>query len=175
MADGTGVYQDDWGLCGIHGLKDKIQDVFLLGLVVLTLAQIKWDSEPCTLNLLLHHIGWQCDVHWSGLDPTLLECVVDESCGIIGGVELDEHAGDLLGHVGEDTEVSIAEGVVQKHAVALGDGGWSADDVNNWNLLGVGSGHTIECGKFTDTERCDDGRDALDTGIAISGICYRAR
>lgn len=98
--------------------------------------------------------------------------MINQGRGIIGGVQLDEHAGDLLGHVGEDVEVAVAEGVVEEHAIALGDGGWAADNVNDGDLLRVGTGDTVECGKLADTEGCDDCRDALDAGVSIGGICW---
>lgn len=59
-------------------------------------------------------------------------------------VELLKRAGDLGVHVGEDVEVAIAEGVVQQHSVALGDGGWASDNVHDGNLFRVCAGHAVD-------------------------------
>lgn len=71
--------------------------------------------------------------------------MVDQGGSIVCGVQLGEDAGDRLGHIGEDAEVAVAKGVVEEHAVALRDGGWASNNVDDGDLLGVGAGEAVEC------------------------------
>lgn len=60
--------------------------------------------------------------------------------------QLGNVAGDMFTHVGKDVEVAVAESVVEEHAIALGDGRRAADDVDDRNVLRVGTGNTVDGG-----------------------------
>jgi hypothetical protein len=63
--------------------------------------------------------------------------------------------------------------VVKKSAVALRQSRGVADNVDDGDILRVGTGNGIYCGKFTNTEGGDDGGDALDASIAVSCVACR--
>ena len=48
-----------------------------------------------------------------------------------------------MAHVSEDFEITIAKGVVQKHAIALRECGRSADNMDDRNIFGVGSSDSV--------------------------------
>ncbi len=44
--------------------------------------------------------------------------------------------------------------------------------MNNRHVLGESAGDAIDSREFTDTEGGDNGRDASDSSVAVSGIGY---
>ena len=60
--------------------------------------------------------------------------------------------------------------MVKQHAVFLGDGGRRADNMDDRNIFGVGSGNGVKSRQFTDTKGSDQSRYALDTGVSICSV-----
>lgn len=173
MSDGAGIDQDDRAGSGVHGLEDLFDDKVLALGVVLGLCHIDGGLKASTLNLFLNHIGGEHDVDGAGLEPASAESGINlfSNLGRLG--ELGHVARNLGAHVGEDIEIAIAESVVEKHLVALRDSGRAADDVDDGDVLGEGTGETIDGGKLTDTESGDESSNLGDSGVAIGGVGWR--
>jgi len=91
--------------------------------------------------------------------------------GDLGGLGEPRHVdGHLRAHVGKDVEVAVAEGMVQKHAVALGDGGRAADDVHDGDVLRVGAGDAVDGGELADAKGSYEGADAEAASVAVGGV-----
>jgi len=65
---------------------------------------------------------------------------------------------------------TIAECVMQQHAVCLRESRGSADDVDDRNVLGEAAGDGVQRRKLTDAKGGNDGGDAFDPGIAVRSI-----
>jgi hypothetical protein len=63
---------------------------------------------------------------------------------------------------------------VEKHAVALGEGGRAADDVHDWDVLREGASDAIDSRELTNTKGGNEGSDFVDTRVAIGSVgCER--
>ena len=172
VADSAGIHEDYRPLGLAQTPDHDIDDVVLLFRVVAWLRKVNRLLQPSPLDLGLDAIGRQHDVDGARPDPTLTQSIVDLVGNLGRIVELGDVAGDLRAHVGEDVEVAVAEGVVQEHAVPLGDGGGAADDMDDGNVLGEGTGDAIDGGELADAEGGDEGGDALDAGVTVGGISW---
>lgn len=122
----------------------------------------------------MDHIGREHDVDGSRADVANSESMVDLS-GDFGRVgELGNFTGDLGAHVGKDVEIAVSERVVKEHAVSLRNGGGTADNVDDGDMLGEGTSNTVDSGELSNTKGGDEGTHLLDTSISISGISYKA-
>jgi hypothetical protein len=173
MTDGTSINQDDRSGSSVHGLEDLLDDKVLALGVVLRLCHVDGGLKASTLDLFLNHIGGEHDVDGAGLEPASAESVINLLSNLGRLVELGHVAGDLGAHVGEDVEVAIAESVVEKHLIALGDGGRAANDVDDGDVLGEGTGEAIDGRKLTDTKGGDESSNLGDSGVAIGSIGWR--
>jgi len=104
------------------------------------------------------------------LDPTFAQSIVDLSRNIYGIVELCHCAGNLLVHGGKDSEVAIAESVVQQHAVLLRPSRGATDNVNDGNLFRESSSDAVYGRELTDSESGDEGGNTLDSGVTVGSI-----
>jgi hypothetical protein len=89
--------------------------------------------------------------------------------------ELCDVAGDFGAHVGKDVEIPVAKGMVQKHAIALGERRRAANNVDNGNVLGVGAGNAVHGGQLTHAKGGNEGAYTVDSGVAISGVSYKEK
>lgn len=62
---------------------------------------------------------------------------------------------------------------MEKHLVALGDGGGAANDVDDGDMLGEGTGEAIDGRKLTNTKGGDESSNLGDSGVAIGGIGWK--
>lgn len=172
VADGTGIDEDD-GLLGLRkSLDDEVDNVVLaLGLVG-HVGQVDGSVETSTLDLGLHHVGGEHDVDRAGLDPALTQGVVDLLGDLGGVVQLGNVARDHGAHVGKDVEVAVAQSVVQQHAIALRERRRAADNVDEGDVLRVGTGNTVDGGKLTNTKGGDESTNLVYSGVAIGGVSY---
>lgn len=72
--------------------------------------------------------------------------------------------------VGKDIEITIAQSVMEQHAVLLRKSRWSADYVDNRHIFSIRASNTIERRQFTNAKRGAHGRDTFDASISICGI-----
>jgi hypothetical protein len=170
MADGARINKDDRALGSVHGLEDLLNNEVLVAGVVLRLRQVDGGVEAGTLNLLLNHIGRDHDVNGARAEPASAEGSVDLLGNLRGLVELGDVAGDLRAHVGKDIEVTVAESVVKKHLIALRDSGRASNNMDDGDVLRVGSSNTIDGGELTNTEGGDESSHLGDTGVSIGSV-----
>lgn len=62
---------------------------------------------------------------------------------------------------------------MEQEVVLLGRGGGVSDDVDDGNEFRVGTSKGVDGRELTDTEGGDNGRDALNSGVAIGGVACR--
>jgi hypothetical protein len=173
MADGARINKDDRALGSVHGLEDLLNNEVLVAGVVLRLRQVDGGVEAGTLNLLLNHIGRDHDVNGARAEPASAEGSVDLLGNLRGLVELGDVAGDLRAHVGKDIEVTVAESVVKKHLIALRDSGRASNNMDDGDVLRVGSSNTIDGGELTNTEGGDESSHLGDTGVSIGSVGWK--
>lgn len=90
-----------------------------------------------------------------------------------GLVKLGDIDRDFRTHVCENIEVAVAERVVEKHAVALRDGGWATHDVHDGNALREGASNAIDSGELSNPKRGDERGHLVYSGIAVGGVsCF---
>lgn len=170
VADGASIDKDDRVLGGSESVEYLVDDkVFTLG-VVLGLRHVNRSLKASTLDLGLNHVGGKHDVDGARADPAISESSIDLLSNLGGLVQLSDIARDLRADVGKDVKVAISESVVEEQAVSLRDGGRAANDVNNGDVLRVGTGKTVEGRQLTNTKSGDEGSNLGDTGVAISGV-----
>lgn len=92
-------------------------------------------------------------------------------CNLGRFVEFCDLDRNLGADVRIDIEVAVPESVVQEHAVVLGDGRWTADDVHDGDLLRVSARNAVDRRQLAHAEGGDQGSDALDASIAVSRVC----
>lgn len=172
VSNGAGVNENDGLLRGVKIAHNDVDDVvFPLGLI-LGLREVDGRVEASTLNLSLGHVGGHHDVDGLGANEALAQAVVNLYSNVGRVVELGDVAGNVGAHVGKDVEVAIAEGVMQKHAIALRDGGRAADNVDDGDVFGIGTGDAIDGRELTDAKGGDEGTDAVDSSVAVSSVSY---
>lgn len=170
VADCARVDEDDRALGSVHGFEDLLNNEVLVARVVLRLRQVNGGVEAGTLNLLLDHIGRDHDVNGTRAEPASAEGSVDLLGNLRGLVELGDVARDLRAHVGKDIEVTVAESVVEKHLIALRDSGRASNNVDDGDVLRVGSSNAIDGGELTNTEGGDESSHFGDTGVSIGSV-----
>lgn len=70
-------------------------------------------------------------------------------------------------------EVAISECVVEKHAIPLREGGGSADNVNDGDVLAVRTRNSIESRQLPYAEGGDHSRHAIDARISVSRVAWQ--
>lgn len=78
--------------------------------------------------------------------------------------------GDMGVHLAKTAVVPIVECVVYQESCILRCSRRGSDNVHNSRSLGIGSGDGVDCGEFANSEGGDDGANAFDTRISISGV-----
>jgi hypothetical protein len=133
----TAIHQYDriFGRCEVF--EDNFHDILFLFGFDRRNTHVDVCLESCSFNLLLHNIRGQGYVDWSALNPAFPQRVVDQGNCLMRIIEFSHGTRYASAHIGKDIEIAVAKGMVQKHPIFLRDCAGLANDMDDWNKLGV--------------------------------------
>ena len=108
VSNGASVHENDGVLGAAQVLEHDVDDIVLLLRRIGRLGEVNGRLEALSLNLGLHHVGGQHDVHGPRADVALAQRMVNLVGNVSRVVELGDVARDLGAHVGKDIEVAVS-------------------------------------------------------------------